>query len=332
KSGKVVVLISLTLLGCTMAPSRAHLYPGVGNRGIVAVSPTNPYISSNLFLSNEMERSYNLKNFVRTRGTPKAIRIVERPFDGSEVVLFYPEDNIIYTAERDPKLGSLEWMIKGPYPISVTDLKLMRHIMFERSETPVLRMEGRQVRYASRSSSSEMEYTDIVPRVPKIHPPAKPKEPKKIVTKSETKKEQIEAKPSEVNKTEKESKESKINKVEDEKTPTEEKPTIVEPRLPGMTAPSGKWVPLNTDQQAILMSLGYAERAQNGDIIHTVDFDDQNLAAIAKWYTGDSANASKIALANKIADDKPLTKGQRITVPLAIATNIQAMSSDFHLE
>lgn len=85
--------------------------------------------------------------------------------------------------------------------------------------------------------------------------------------------------------------------------------------------------PLNSDQQAIAMSQGWAERADNGDVIHTVKGQGETFTAIANWYTGSAAHVSEIAVQNNlVANDQPLAQGMRIRIPLKLVKQFKAMS------
>jgi len=79
--------------------------------------------------------------------------------------------------------------------------------------------------------------------------------------------------------------------------------------------------PLNTDQMAIQMSQGFAERDNNGDVIHTVKRGSESLASIASWYTGDKKKAGAIATASGIEESDTLNVGTRIRIPLDLVKN-----------
>lgn len=102
-------------------------------------------------------------------------------------------------------------------------------------------------------------------------------------------------------------------------------------KRPVMKAPSEQlpdpraFKPLNSDQQAIAMSQGFAERADNGDIIHTVGGDNESIGVIAGWYTGSTANAKALADLNGTNLTDPLPRGKRVRVPLALLKNLKVM-------
>lgn len=85
--------------------------------------------------------------------------------------------------------------------------------------------------------------------------------------------------------------------------------------------------PLNTDQQALRIAQGYAERSSNGDLIHTVKFDGETIQKIAKWYTQSVDKSGQIAKLNGIPAEGPLDKGLRVTIPLAMLKQLKAMPS-----
>ena len=109
-------------------------------------------------------------------------------------------------------------------------------------------------------------------------------------------------------------------------TPKRSKTKIPVITAPGEVAPSIKdFKPLNSDQQAIQISKGYAERSNNGDVLHLVKSETETLASIAKWYTGSEGNAKALSGVNNIADGKTLVKGQKVIVPIGLLKNLKAM-------
>ncbi len=87
--------------------------------------------------------------------------------------------------------------------------------------------------------------------------------------------------------------------------------------------------PLNTDQQAIAISKGFAERADNGDLIHTVKLENETIERIAKWYTGTDHNGKELITTNGLSEDPLLLPGQRIRVPLKLIKQLKSMPSEF---
>jgi hypothetical protein len=87
--------------------------------------------------------------------------------------------------------------------------------------------------------------------------------------------------------------------------------------------------PLNTDQQALRMAQGYAERADNGDLIHTVKAGDDTPDKIARWYTGSSKYAAEIAKLNNVPQNQPCTAGARIRIPLSMLKQLKVLPENF---
>ncbi len=89
------------------------------------------------------------------------------------------------------------------------------------------------------------------------------------------------------------------------------------------------WKPLNTDQQALMLAKGFAERAANGDVIHTVRQPGETIALIAKWYTGTGKTANELATLNGAAVEGALQVGRRISVPLGLVKQFKQMPDGF---
>lgn len=92
-------------------------------------------------------------------------------------------------------------------------------------------------------------------------------------------------------------------------------------------SPITDFKPLSSDQQAILISKGFAERDTNGDVIHVVKSDSETANQVAKWYTGSEANAQEILSLNGIVTPHLVT-GARIIIPLKLLKNTKAMPKD----
>ena len=88
--------------------------------------------------------------------------------------------------------------------------------------------------------------------------------------------------------------------------------------------------PLNSDQQAIAISKGFARRTGNGDLIHSVRTSSESLESIAKWYTGSSEKASLLASENNLSPTESLTPGLEIKIPLKELKQVKMMPPGFH--
>jgi hypothetical protein len=83
--------------------------------------------------------------------------------------------------------------------------------------------------------------------------------------------------------------------------------------------------PLNFDQRALLEAKELAERAPNGDVIHTVKSPNETLTSISNWYSGSNNNTKKISEKNNMPEDAKLTPGTKVFVPAEIVTNPKTM-------
>lgn len=99
-------------LSCSSSGNN-YLRTELANRGPIPLSPSNPYLSANLFVSKEMERSKVLKGFIRFRGAPDAVEIKRSTLRPLRVFLFYLRDVEVYSLEE----SSEDWIIRGPEKI-----------------------------------------------------------------------------------------------------------------------------------------------------------------------------------------------------------------------
>lgn len=272
----------LALSGCNQSSIKS--YPSLANQGMLPLSTSNPYVAGNLFLAREAELSPFLYNFLKLRGGPTAVEIIEPTLGASRVLMYYPRDREVYAADIVESKTSRNWMIKGPYQIERKDYRELATLENSLQGEPVFVIRGKQQRF--KFETNQTKARTIEPALPAIPLPTPTPKPKRVV-----------AKP-------KESEEGLVISKHGN-NPTEFKP-------------------LNSDQQAIQMSLGYAERADNGDVIHTV-VGGENLASIAKWYTNSSDNATSLAEANGIKIGDTLSAGARIRIPLKLIKNIKQM-------
>lgn len=267
--------------------SKLKAYPTLVNQGIMPISPTNAYLGANLFLGNESEKSSVLYQFLKGRGSPGAIEIIEEDFKPARVLLYYPRELQVYYAELDDKDVRYEWIVRGPYSIAREDFRRLLNVERARYEAaPVIRG-GKVERFIA-------EPTPVPVVVPTSRPTPKPT-PKKVLKKKPT---PIVAKPAE-------------NKESPALPPKEQE------------IPSG--IPLNSDQQALRMSRGLTELSAEGDPMHRVKGSSETLADIAKWYTGDEAKAKDIAELNSLPVEGTLPAGAKIKIPKGLAKTDQAM-------
>lgn len=62
-------------------------------------------------------------------------------------------------------------------------------------------------------------------------------------------------------------------------------------------------------------------RTRNGNYVHQVSFEGEDLSTLAEWYTDDPTRAKALAAANHRGPKEPLRLGERIVIPAALITN-----------
>lgn len=112
-----VILVGIGISGCS---TNTPAFEGIANRGIMPVSPQSPFVGSNVFLAQEMEKSLYLYNFMKTRGAPQAMQVLGESEMDSELLMFYSREKEYFSAVPgvDPHTTTKEWIIRGPFPIT----------------------------------------------------------------------------------------------------------------------------------------------------------------------------------------------------------------------
>lgn len=289
-----IPLVILVILLCYLAAcsnNRIMTFPTLANRGILALSTSNAYLGSNLFLAREVEKSSYLFKFFEGRGAPMAIEINEDTVSAPKLIMYYPRKREVYIADMTGDYRARQWVIRGPYQISREDFKTINRMQLALAGEPLFSIYGKPYRFRfNRQMVENRASSEVEPEIPLIPTPT-PK-PKRIYKKKAT--------------------------TDKEKT--------LKPKVPILNLQNPKdFKPLNTDQQAIAMSQGYAERTSSGDLIHTVKSDAETLTALSAWYTGSSANKEIIAELNKIEAEAALKQGDRIRFPLKMLKRFKVM-------
>jgi len=275
------------LLGCS---KRLETGQTLVDEGILALSPTNAYLGSNIFIAREAERSNYFFNFLKGRGAPDAIRVREGRFSEATIQMFYTHSKEMYVAELEEhsaigKNDFRQWIVRGPFAITRSDYRELSRITTSPSgvtgkgEAALFQIYGKPYRFGTEAESNDSRL------VKPVLPPAPP-----------------------------------IPK------PTPQKKTVIA-KVEATPVPAKVFTPLNSDQMAIMISQGYAERAANGDLIHTVKTETETLADIAKWYTGSATNATAILASNatELKTPEALTIGTRIKIAASLITQTKAM-------
>jgi hypothetical protein len=288
-SGKSPLLTLLLMLILTScSANEVSSYPSLANRGILPLSTTNAFLGANLFLAREVEKSSFLFNFFEKRGAPVAIEIRETKTRPLEMFLFYPKDHEVYIGHRQTAGNNFQWIVRGPYSITRKDFLDLKGMQLSFNGEPTFQIYGNPYRF--RFQPKTQVARNVEPEIPVIPKPVKKKKKKAPVK------------------------------------PKKKEP--LKPKLPeASTMSTAEWMKLSTDQKAILLSKGYADRTESGDVIHIVRGATESLKEVAKWYTGSDKNADILGKANAVLPEDVLQRGQRIIIPEGIARNFKAMPS-----
>lgn len=297
RSNRYLLLLLLLLLFGSCSES-LESYPTLINKGMLPLHTSNPYLGANLFLGHELEQSTYLFNFFQGRGAPTAIEIIDKSFESPRLLLFYPRDKEVYAADlQSSRRDKHEWIVRGPYALEREDYRTLARLESAMHGEPVFVVNGKTHKFRFQRSSKR-DTKVIKPAIPSIPTPAPaPKHPPKKHPKA--------AKTAAVH-------------------------VAAPSAAPAVTPTTAGFKPLNADQQAIAISKGFAERADNGDIIHTVKVDTETLDLVSKWYTGSPTNATEIGNFNGLVPGGSLTPGARIRLPLKLITQTKVMPDGFN--
>jgi len=298
---KVSLLSYLIVIGISCAPRQELMpYSNLIDRGLLPVSTTNPYLGANLFLSAEAQRSGYMYNFLKGRGGPVAIALESSNFGATSLLMYYPKDREVYRAELQPlQRGNLEfneWLVRGPYAIERRDYRELARLDGSLVGEPVFVVHGKTTRFSQqksfpglereqRTNTSSLNYGtgNSGNAIEPILVPVVPT-PK----------------------------------------PLKKRSVITKPRNSAAEEAKAKSeadTPLNSDQQALRLAQGLVERDNNGAGVHIVISDQQTLAKLAQWYTGDEKNAAAIATASGIEKGKEPSLASRVIIPKNLLSN-----------
>jgi len=116
-------------------PDTQPLIDRLKNRGPVALSTQNPFLSPNLLLSKEMETSDDLAEFIRHRGIPRAIAIEKQLFSAFTLLLYYPQANERYSIEQ----ADGAWIISEPASIRPDESEALLAVMRGAQGVPIIK-------------------------------------------------------------------------------------------------------------------------------------------------------------------------------------------------
>jgi len=259
------------------------------------LSTSNPYLGTNLFLSDEFQKSPELFNFLKGRGAPSAIDIRESGVDVPTMRMFYTLDKQMYIAELQQVEPYYQWIVRGPYAITRVDYRRLPKESSMGPQEALFMYEGRQFRF--REAPPELPRTVVslkVPEAPKKKFKPRPKSAKVIKSEGNV----ITTSPQQTN-------------------PAQE------------IGSSGSNDALNFDQQALRMAKGESvqnskelatdtsnlDKTADGDVIHIVKRPNQTMKEVVEWYIGSMENAEEISKKNGVALDAPLPEGKKVVIP-----------------
>lgn len=306
---QIVLGISLFTLGCAQlsSPSRP-LIERIRNRGPVTLSSENPYLAANLLISREMERSEELRGFIKLRGAPPAIEVQSELFSPLLMFFYYPNEREYY------ELESLDdgWIIRGPLALSRIKMKEVAVLTRGIEGPPKLSFEGQTIIAApipNHESSSGLEprfrreEEEEDPVVAKLA--EKPKVPAKTDTKDVVR--------------------GAFQSPATELTLQPESETL---RI--LKSDLGEKDPKDSSSSKLSEpDLKHpAELSPKGDLVHYVTYSGETLSMIARWYTQEASNAGKIARINNLKDANHLTIGDTVIVPSYMLKNRNRMTEE----
>ncbi len=280
---KKLLLISLFLAGCSVSGG-FDKYSSLIDKGILPLSSDNAYLGSNLFIAEEAEKSVQLFQFLKGRGGPAAMELIEDGDETPTLYMYYPKDREVYAAElvliKNPDESQYrEWLVRGPFGIERKDFRELSRLETSFISEPPFVIKGREIRFRN-EVQRDVTTSVLIPAVPTPVPT-----PKKIV-----------------------------------KKPTTTSGEVITQK--GTNTPTMEHLkPINSDQQAILQARGFAERGENGDLIHTVKDPNETIATLAEWYTGSNSHSEAIMKASGISAGSKLSVGTKIKIPASLVKN-----------
>ena len=302
-----LIIILISCFACSMNQSR---YMGLLDQGILPLSTDNAFLGANIFLSKEIENDKNLESFFRSHGTPEAIEISKNGLFQEQLILYYLKEGSKYIGSNiTDNNDNQSWIFRGAYKIPWNEGKKIQPLINAYEVPALLYVRGKYERYYKNGEEPKKEVINLVVHTPTTvvkKPPVR-----KIVRKSPQKRTVITNKPSTTNTVE-----SKNNNINSSNVNEESALNPLD------------FYKLNAVLRALLLSKGYAARADNGDIIHIVKDDVETLSAIAKWYAGSEDKVADIAKQNGFDPNTKLSRGNQIRVPFNIIKNDKMMPSE----
>jgi hypothetical protein len=279
-------LLALFQSACS-AGSSNYLRKDLANTGPMILSRDNPYIASNLFVSNECSASSLMDGFVKHRGAPDAIEVTDKYFKPFRVYFFYLGTREAYLFEE----GSQDWIIRGPQRIP--DEVISRFGDVRLAGTKAAPLVNTPTAQAPAVSQVETGVAETSLEAPPAPPPTVQLGSQYRKRKSAT------LRPSET------------------PPPSDympEEPAATPPILSKSGEPARRPAVGQGGPAALPPSRSYSDSFPT-DIVHQVTYPKETLRMIASWYTDSPENAARIARINGIENPNVLQLEQRVRIP-----------------
>lgn len=279
----LVIISTLMLIGCSgTSLGTSGLVKRLSQRGIVSVSPDNPFLAGNLLLTREAEQHPELQGFLELAGLPSALKTEDSMFSNNTLTLYYTDQHKFYQLERTTE----GWLIDGPSPLSneqQAELTNLTEFNFASNATPKLEKTANNTRAALRLPAIETESTFSPP--PILQPVA------------------MTATVDPFNST--------INRAPGLTANTRQpfQSVIRKPEI------------ISQDPANTISDEGQAEITPRGDIVHYVTYPGETLTTISKWYTGEDRNTNSLARINGLLNKSKLELGDTIVIPSYLIKN-----------
>jgi hypothetical protein len=307
----LLCLICLLLTACAGSIRLDNSLLGrLTDRGPVALSADNPFLAANLLVAKECERSPEMKGFIKHRGTPAAIEVLRDTFSPVRLKFYYPERSEYYLFEEMNET----WMISGPFtpgqesaPVTLTATgngsdRALLNLGGTESDTSPAAIETAAIEEAT-ARHSEVSTGDSLSS--EETPPVKsaPGSPRRFLKHGS-----IPASPPSP---------ASLTSGPGFRSPAQ-------PRMldEGDTASAQAPLPESLETAA-----GHqAEMSPRGDLVHYVTYSGETISILARWYTGDRNNASRIAHINGIQNPDMLGLGDAIVIPSYLLKNTNRLT------
>jgi hypothetical protein len=263
----------------------------------VPLSPQNPFLAANLLLARESERSTELAGFIRYRGAPPALELLQENFGNLTMQFYYPKKNESYALEN--VMGT--WVIRGPLPIETEKL---RDVMFATRDIegePLLLPPREPEPRSDGPTEAVAVASERLPSASELDPPRREITPGEQIPLGSQGFRSSTANPP--------------------------RPRLSDNAREGDSNTSLPGRETSAEQERIIQTIiaatsrQLAEASPEGDIVHYVTFEGESLSLIARWYTYERTNVDRLARINNLTSPDRLQVGDTIIIPKYLAKN-----------